>query len=151
MQFHEANDLLPQIRYVLRINHQLQFRIHSQRLPTRLLELVHKYSFTHRFSPPTMDIQLLPYPQVTTALHPVLFVSNTKSPHRSVSPTQRLTLPFFSPTLSQPKLRNTNRQRLGTVLCFRLLGINQTFPHLVSTQMSRSLNCAKYLLPSPGS
>src|SRR5258708_26940959 len=45
-----------------------------QRMPTRLLELVHKYPFTNGLSPPTTDLQLLPYPQFTTAVYPALLV-----------------------------------------------------------------------------
>jgi len=72
---------LARIRYVAHIIHQLWYSFPTcrnestdQRMPTRLLELVHKYPFTHGLSPPTTDLQLLPYPQFTTAIHPALFV-----------------------------------------------------------------------------
>ena len=43
-------------------------------MPTRLLDLVRKYPYTHGLSSPTTDLQLIPYPQFATALHPALFV-----------------------------------------------------------------------------
>src|SRR6266540_6195349 len=44
------------------------------RMPTRLLELVRNYLCTQGLSPPTTDLQLLPYPRFTTPLHSALFV-----------------------------------------------------------------------------
>jgi len=43
-------------------------------MPTRLLELVRNYLCTQGLSPPTTDLQLLPYPRFTTPLHSALFV-----------------------------------------------------------------------------
>jgi len=62
-------------------------------MPTRLLELVHNYPFTHGLSPPTTDFQLLPYPQFTTAIYPALFVrvqyevtSQERIPKKKINP-----------------------------------------------------------------
>src|SRR6266545_2659024 len=43
-------------------------------MPVRLLELVHKYPYTHGLSSPTTDLQLLPRPHLTATLHDALLV-----------------------------------------------------------------------------
>ena len=46
----------------------------DQRMPVRLLELIHKYPYSQRLPSPTSDLSLLPRPQFTTRLYDALFV-----------------------------------------------------------------------------
>ena len=46
----------------------------DQRMPIRLLELIHNYPYNQHLPSPTTDLSLLPHPPFTTRLHDALFV-----------------------------------------------------------------------------